>query len=276
MEQVNCLNLCEILPYLKKKKENLGQILKDAKTLAGYETCHRLYLGSSFCGKYFLHQSIEDLRELAKIANEDGYRITLVVPVFSEGDLELGKKKIAQIIEQGGDRIDEITINDYGMLSYIKENYQQALHLGRMFMKDYRDPRYEEYFQISWKPKVYTRFFLELLEEYSVKGLEFDITHQNVDFSDNPKGVEVGIHVPYCYQTVGRICEYASIKKEIEKKYRANAACGTDCVDNLIKYTIDDGQREYVRFGRTVYFKHPGFEITGLDKFRKIYFPIDL
>ncbi|MBR3771999.1 MAG: hypothetical protein IKL07_06995 [Clostridium sp.] len=276
MEQVNCLNLCEILPYLMKKRKNLLEILEDSKKLAGYTSCERLYLGSSFCGKYFLHQSIEEIKELVNIAEGEGQKIVLEVPVFSEGDLGLGKHKIEQILMIGGDIIDEITVNDYGMLPYVRKSFQQSVNLGRMFMKDYRDPRYEEYFQIPWKPKVYTRFFKALLKEYQVKGLEFDITHQNVDFSENPEGVTIGIHVPYCYQTVGRICEFASIHKDIMNKYRPNTACGTDCMDNLVKYTIDDGNREYVRFGRTVYFKHPGFEIKGLNQFRLIYFPIDL
>lgn len=287
MNRVNCLNLCEILPYLRKKR-NLEGILQASMGEAQFTTCERIYTGTSFCGKYFLHMSDNTMEELLKICKEKNIHMTLVIPVFSEGDLERGKKKIAQLIEQGKDIIDEVTANDVGILSYLKYEFPIAINTGRLFMKDYRDPRYTEYYQIPWKPKMFTDYFQKLLADYGIKGCEFDLTHQFIDFSGVPENIIPAIHIPYTYQTVGRICEYASISKEISKKYRVNDRCEQNCTENLIKYSVSDGEMEYVRFGRTVYFKQPESNQTerntldslsksdGTGEYRLIYFPIDL
>lgn len=274
MKQINCLNLCEILPYLLKKRR-VDKLLEDASRIAQFGSVERIYVGSSFCGNYFLQQSDKTLKELIALCKDKNIKATLVIPAFSEGDLELGKKRIAQIVEMGKGFFDEFTGNDVGILSHLNV-YPLDINLGRLFMKDYRDPRYQEYFQIPWKPKMFTDYFKRLLQEYKIAGVEFDTTHKIMDFAELPEGITAGIHAPYCYQTVGRICEYASIQKEIVKKYRPNDTCHTNCADHLIRYTVSDGNIEYVRFGRAVYFKHPGYELRNLEKYRLIYFPFHL
>lgn len=287
MKQVNCLNLCEILPYLQKKR-NLDEIVKSAMEAAHYTNCSRIYIGTSFCGKYFLQQSDQTVKELLSLCKEKNINVTLVLPVFSEGDLENGKKRIEQLIGYGEGVFDEFTANDVGILSYLKDTFKMDINIGRLFMKDYRDPRFEEYYELPWKPKMFTNYFKKLLEEYQIKGCEFDLTHRYLDFSELPAGIVPGIHVPYTYQTVGRICEYASIHKEISKKYRPNDKCDNTCKESMIKYSVSDGNMEYVRFGRTVYFKQPEQKGSdkdtlnslknqqGADAYRLIYFPIDL
>lgn len=276
MTEQNCLNLCEILPYLKKKRHNLAEIITDACKLAQYDSIERIYMGSSFCGKYFLAQSDQSIKELTACAEKAQVPITLVIPTFSQGDLDHGKRKISHILELAKDHIDELTVNDYGMLDCLKKEYQKPLNIGRLFMKDYRDPRYQEYFEMSWKPRMLTDYFKRILTEYEIKSCELDLAHKINDFSEFPSDVALGIHIPFCYQTVGRICEYASITKEIPEKYRANAPCEQNCTESLVKYSVSDGNVEYVRFGRTVYFQHPGYEIKSSGEVRQIYFPLDL
>ena len=168
MQVINCLNLCEILPYLKQHKE-IHEIIEEALTLAGYKTVERIYLGSSFCGKYFLMQSENDLKEIDEICRQYKMKITLVVPVFSESDLERGKKKIQEILGEYCEIIDEVTVNDYAMAIYIHEKHKININLGRMFMKDYRDPRYDEYFEIPWKPKMFTDYLFNLFKTIKSK-----------------------------------------------------------------------------------------------------------
>lgn len=273
MKQKNCLNLCELLSYLLIGR-NVDQMINFAMKEANYEECERIYIGSSFCGKYFLGQQEKELRELFALCRERNIKVTLTIPTFSEGDLEKGKRKVEQIVENGKEIIDELTVNDFGALMYFK-TLGLSMNTGRLFMKDYRDPRYEEYFQIPWEPKMFTKYFRGLLQEYKIAGCEFDLTHKYMDFSNIPEEIMPAIHVPYTYQTVGRICEYASIHKELSKKFRANDNCDRACTENQIKYSVSDGNMEYVRFGRTVYYKHPGFEFKGLNTYRFIYFPID-
>ncbi len=275
MQQINCLNLCEILPYLLKKKKIL-EILLDAEKVAQFKTCERIYVGSSFCGKYFNQQSDLDLKEVFGLCKEKNIKVTLVIPTFSEGDLELGKKRLSQIVEYGADDVDEITVNDYGMLFYVRENYGQVINLGRLFMKDYRDPRYDDYFQIPWKPKMFTNHLRTIIKDYKIGSVEMDITHKNMNYTEVPDDIILGLHVPYCYQTVGRICEYASISKDIVNKFRVNDVCEGNCTESFVKYMEPDENLEYIRYGRTIYYKHPGYELSGLDKYRLIYFPLPL
>ncbi len=275
MQQRNCLNLCEILPYLQKKF-TLEEILIHAMDIAEMKICERIYVGTYFCEKYFLQQSNSSLKELFCLCQDKNIKVTLVIPVFSEGDLETGKERIHQILEYGRNVIDELTINDYGMLIYAKQTFGLILNIGRLFMKDYRDPRYEEYFQILWKPKMFTNYFNKILKEFHIHSCELDITHKCMILSDIPSDMICGIHIPYCYQTMGRICAYASISKEISKKFRPNDFCKESCIESIVKYTVTDENINYLRFGRTIYFKHPEYELKGSENYRIIYFPIDL
>lgn len=275
MQSINCINLCEILPSLQNTS-SIRRILSEAMKIAQFTTCERIYMGSSFCGKFFLHQKQETVMSLFGLCRDKGINVTLVVPTFSEGDLASGKHRLKQIVQWGRDCVDEITVNDYGMLLYIKDTFPHTINMGRLFMKDYRDPRYEEYFQMPWKPKMFTSYVNGLIREYKISSIEFDITHRNMDFSEVPDAILPGLHTPYCYQTVGRICEYASIQKDINKKFRVNQDCNENCLENLIRYHVTDENVEYIRKGRTVYVRNPGYELTGLNKYRLIYFPITL
>lgn len=61
--------------------------------------------------------------------------MTLVIPVFSEKDLEKGKKLLTELMDTYGDLIDEITVNDIGMLAYVKKLFDKKINLGRLFLK---------------------------------------------------------------------------------------------------------------------------------------------
>ena len=275
MEQINCLNFCDITSYLQSK-QGAEEILSLAMKEAGYETCERIYLGSSFCGKYFIQQSETNMKEWLQVCKEYQIKVTIVIPTFSEGDLEQGKKKVEQLLCLGDGIIDECTVNDYGMLFYLHQNHKIAKNLGRLFMKDYRDIRYQEYFQIPWKLKMFTNHMTQVLKECDVKGCEIDLTHKLIDLSDVPEGVTVGIHAPYCYQTVGRICEFASVSKPIHQKFRADDYCDEGCSNGMIQYHSQEEGIDYLRCGRTVYFKHLDYQLKGILKYRLIYFPIDM
>ena len=172
-------------------------------------------------------------------------------------------------------RVDEIVVNDYGMLAYISETFKVALYLGRLFTKDYRDPRYEEYFNQVLNPKILNRPMLELIVDFKVKGLEFDPTHVGINFREVPEQLTIGIHAPYCYMTTGHICEYASLDKEIAKKFRPNSPCKHECTSNMIRYDFED-DREWIRIGKTIYFENRECTIYELEHMRNIYFPIDM
>ena len=275
MNQLNCLNLCDMIHHLYESTPDLGKIIDKANEVAGFEKCERIYIGSYFCSQYFLHQSEEILGQLKAVCKEQQIPISLVIPTFSQKDLERGKQKIEQIKHSLELLVDELVVNDYGMLTYVKETYKLPIYLGRLFAKDYRDPRYENYFNEVLKPKIFNHYMLELIKDFEVKGLELDPTHIGVDLREAPSWLTIGMHGPYCYMTTGHICEYASLDKPIEKKFRPNNPCAHECTSHVIRYDLED-EREWLRLGKTIYFENRECTTYEIDHIRNIYFPIDL
>jgi len=275
MEQINCINFCEVLFTVYHNDKTFSKTFSYIKEVAHFNDCRRVYFGSSFCGQHIIHLTDDILQAFFSFCREKNLNVTLVIPTFSQRDLKIGKNKVRKLIEDNTDLIDEVTVNDYGMLMYIGEISSIKVNLGRLFMKDYRDPRFVDYFRLDWKPKIFTNYLVQLTRKYRITGLEFDPTHHAIDYSECPKGLEIGVHLPYCYVTVGRICEYASISKDIDKKYRPNLPCQVECKENLVEYHSEN-DREWVRLGRTIYFNNEAVQIKGVSTFRAIFFPLDV
>lgn len=290
MREINCLNLTEIVQYLYTDTSDsivdFKTIVNKSNALAGFEKCERIYIGSYFCAQYFLNLPKKIIEEAAAFCKEEDIKVTLVIPTFSEKNLDKGKEKIKEFVSLLEGVIDEITINDYGMLEYITKQYKLKCNIGRLFMKDYRDLRYPEYFNTTLHPKIFTSYFMKLIETYKINGLEFDPTHKTVSFETCPQNktatlkncpqeVVVGMHRPYCYMTVGQICEIGSIHKEIEKKFRPNEVCQGECSSHIFRYQFNDGH-EWLRIGKAVYFDNRECEVQGVNCLRNIYFPVDL
>lgn len=291
MREINCLNLTDIIQYLYTTVSDpildFKTIVNKSNALAGFEECERIYIGSYFCAQYFLNLPNKIIEDVTNFCEEEKVKVTLVIPIFSERNLDKGKEKIEEFINNFKEVIDEVTVNDYGMLEYMTKQYQLKCNIGRLFMKDYRDLRYPEYFNTTLYPKIFTSYFKELMTTYNIKGLEFDPTHKTVNLETCPQSsitaslekcprdVEMGMHRPYCYMTVGQICEFGSIHKEIEKKFRPNEVCQGECNSNIFRYQFDDGH-EWLRVGRAVYFDNRECEVQGVSCLRNIYFPVDL
>lgn len=275
MLQMNCINFCELLFDCNKTDEQWDEVIKQSMELAHYEQCERIYVGSYFCANYFLHLKEELIQSLDQVCQKKHMKLTLVVPTFTQKDIVMGKKKIKKLSQFFSSQMDEVTVNDYGMLKFIHDQYKVSLNIGRLLMKDYRDLRYSEYFHQIWKPKIFTPYFDEILKQYEVSELEFDPTHEGLNFEKAPSDIEIGLHTPYCYMTVGHICEYGSIHKDIEHKFRPNDSCQLECKETMVHYHFHD-EHNWIRYGRAVYFSNPDCKIHGVNRIRTIYFPVDL
>ncbi|MBP3889113.1 MAG: hypothetical protein J6F30_15935 [Cellulosilyticum sp.] len=275
MEKNECISLCEVMEHIHSIEPQFEKVIENVSRVAGYSKCERIYIGSSFCGQYFLHLSESLIEQLMKVCQEKALKVTLVLPIFTQKNLKKGKDKIAHLLNCYQDIIDEITVNDYGMLFYIRETYKKiGINLGRLFMKDYREPRYEEYFNSVLKPRGFTNYLKDLIKQYQIKGIEFDPTHKIIDFSEKPESVEIGIYAPYAYITVGQICEVGSISKPVEKKFRPNEPCGLECYKHRMRYFMEDS-RDWRRIGKAIYFENKAPEIRGVSHAREIYAPLD-
>ena len=168
----------------------------------------------------------------------------------------------------------------YALSLYLRNHIK--INMGRLFFKDYREPRYEEYFQTEWRPKFFTNSLKELIREQNIHEIEIDVTHKSINLSEHPD-CTLGIHTPYTYMTTGKICEYASEFQKVQKKFRPNIDCGRECLRAVIEYGMEDNRKWY-RLGRTVYFEnncirlshsHENHETDEKTKIRMIYFPLN-
>ena len=95
------------------------------------------------------------MNKLFYYAKHNNMKLTLVIPVFSEKDINISKKVISEIISSSEEIIDEVTVNDLGMLFYIKEKFNIKINLGRLFFKEPRDLRVPEYYYTEVvKPEI--------------------------------------------------------------------------------------------------------------------------
>lgn len=275
MSVINCINLCEILSIVYDRNNPYKHVIDKIKIDTKKEVIHRIYIGSYFCSQYFLYINEHHIRELVSSLMNSNIKITLVIPIITEKHLEKAKKKIGQILDILSYNCDEITVNDYGMLDYINKTYVYGINLGRLFMKDYRDPRHEDYFLQTYKTRVFTDFMLALIESMHIKSCEWDLSHEILDLSHSPDRIDIGIHRPYSYMTVGHICEIGSINKDISKKYRPNESCRRECESYFISYDFEM-EREWMKYGRALYYKNDDctFIIPETSSNREIYFPI--
>ena len=270
MKKIACLNLADRMNGIYVRDATFGNALAHAKTKSGYDRFERVYVGSSFCAQYFLNSSKEMITALGLFCEKEQMKMTLVLPMFAQRHLVAGKNKITELLATGNSYIDEITVNDLGMLEYIKNHFDISINLGRLFSKDYREKRYEEYFSTCLEPKLFNPTFMNIIKDYPIQGMELDATHKAIDLSCVPLKYTIGIHFPYCYQTVGNICEIASMNKEIQEKFRPNAPCGSECDTAIICYE-DDEYGTYIKRGRCVFFENRDCNVTGKEEIRLIY-----
>lgn len=265
-----CVNFCEILTQSHLENGTAKDIIRQIECRYNGAKISRIYVGSSFCSQYLKKMNFWNL--LAQLCEEDDLHITLCLPIVSERDLESTKKMLREWIPHS-ERIDEVTVNDLGMLQFVSQTFTCKINLGRLFVKDARDIRVQEYFNSCIHPSILSYDLTQLC----VTGIEIDPMSRKLDLSgSNLDGITVSLHSPYCYMTTGNICKYASVHKAPEKKFRPNADCAFECSSVCETYHADKGDYffDVIRVGRGVYFHNPNPAITGrID--RTLYFPIE-
>lgn len=260
---MNCINLCDILTIKDFQDKNFEKLLLN---LSG-KRFERLFIGSYFCSQYFLNMGF--LSYLKHYLNDHFYRLTLVIPIISEKDLVAVKRKIDYMLFELP--IDEITVNDVGMLSALKSNHDVRLNLGRLFFKDERDIRLQSLCKHMLHPAEFDRL-KEYEHRYSIKYAELDPTRSYLDLSNNTE-IKFAIHMPLCYMTTGNICKYASINKRVTEKFRPNTVCSNECQEVYEIYTPEKQEYALYRIGRTIYFVSDLPKAINGQFSRLIYFP---
>ena len=257
-----CLNLCDLLSEKNANERIFSDLLKTRRAIT------RLYIGSYFCSQYFL--KVTWFGRLLKFCNENNLKVTLVVPVITEKDLKASKMAIDKMVECGKTVLDEITVNDPGMLKYIARTYKSLkINMGRLFFKYAREPRIAEYNHMC----INVSEDLTLhVPKNKINYWEFDEITQSLQFEKKER--MLAVHRPFCFITMGNICKFASLYKALDKKFRPNDICGMEC-QKLDEHYLDnkDTDVDLYRIGRTVYSYKSEKSELNIKADREIYFP---
>ena len=261
------LNVCDIFSVLMRKYSSVENIITTAeeKTNQKYE---RLYLGAYFCDLFFIKNIKNILVEAYPCCKDNNIMINLVLPVFSESNLSGGKSAIHEVLHMYADVIDELTINDFGMLSYISERTSLDIFLGRLIQKYARDIRYPDYSKSTFEFYGYDDLYEEIC-----KGIEFDICAEKMKIRLG--GKKVVVHRKYAYATTGRNCYFAGVNKSIWSKLSDMNHCDEMCNKFFVKST-DKGHNSYYRIGKAVYFEMPSAKIESEGTIRFVDLPVNL
>ena len=260
--QETTLNLCDIAVYADADEYYIRYL-----SGSGYA---RFYLGSYFCGKYFCKTFGKLSGKLFPFFSAWNYKVTMVIPSPMEEDLERVKYVALDMLSLYGDVIDEVVINDFAMLNFIKAHAAPGLKLiaGRLMSKNFRDSRYPEYGRKA------LRLFFPAVLTGMVDAIECDCAASELDASDLPDNISLHLHYPYIYHTCGQNCEFASMMRPDELKFqRTFPMCMNGCMRAYYK-TFTCG-KEFIHLGKAVYSKQTAPVRSGRRFERYIYFPLD-
>lgn len=207
-----------------------------------------LQLGSYSCPNYF-----EKLIDTSLLS----YGIyDLVIPVFPENMLDiLYSEKFLRYCTKSRC----LVVNDIGMLGFFKSSGFSRIRLGRLFFRDYKDHRYEEYHNMEYEVKSLEIIDLLKNEGYCFEAIEIDLPTRNFQIT---KDVPVYIHYPYRQISMSHICEFASIGKRIKHKFKPDDTCNMQCIKQHIEYAGIG----YYKIGRNIYDMITDFDLTS-EKF---------
>ncbi len=275
-----CANLCDLTTLTLNGSSDFYRVCelinKQAMYSDGYNHefsgVSRIYVGSYFCDQFFLGLGDAFFRALDEFARACGIPATLVVPIFAQSTLERGISRIENLLQNYSDLFDEITVNDYGMASRMAplcSEQNKGLNWGRLFMKEQRDPRYEETSFGCRCCSLDASRVARLKEDFPIRFIELDPFAPLIDVSPLAQSVPVALHLPHCFMSTGHICEAASATCTPEHSFRANAPCSLECCRSFsvsISKGISTGNTCYlIKSGRTVLFENPNCRVIGGD-----------
>ncbi len=244
------LNLCDLLP----SKECCERLLNDASV--GKKNYSRVYVGSYFCSNKYLSLKKKSCLDLLNRLASASIRVSLVLPVVTQKNWDGALGLADFLIKKYSNVIDELVVNDLGLLNYLYNKYSIELVAGRMLNKTYRDLRNKVYFDCPQTPKILNNFYDSIFKKCKIKKIELDNTASTTVIPSNYSEYTFCVHMPLCYITKCNICEFASIHKPIEHKFRASDGCCFECLNHFISYDSKnkDDQIKHYKIGCGVYF----------------------
>ena len=260
------LNLADITTWFQMDDTNFPAYIEATG-------CRRIVVGSYVCGKYYM-KSMNFGRSIFPLAQQKGYKISVVAPLTLESQADMTKNQTGSFLYSNAGLADEVIVNDYAMLQYmyeLREAYggSYTITAGRLFFKNYRDPRYDAY-----QDETLVSYFPQFLEG-KVGAVELDMCSRRLDVTDFPADVRIHMHYPLVYMTNNQKCEFAAAQSPDSAKFRNFSPCGMNCAKAVIHTKTPNA--EFYHFGKGVYGKVPeDFHLIGRENGpdRYIYCPL--
>lgn len=262
---MNAWNLCDIELHW----ETVEQLENLQKKAEKKQQCHfdRIYIGSYFCGRYFLHLVDRHLPIWMELYKKHQLPFVVVLPIFSQTLLPEAREAIEKIRCSLGNAIAYFVVNDPGMLSALGAQ-NVPICLGRLFAKDTRDFRDAGMRKRDTSCAFWNGTYQILRKEFSsVMGIELDNIYslEALKPLKEDKETRFILHTPYVYQSVGQICCYANLESENNSGFYANRPCSYSCARYYLTY--GEKENQLLRAGRAVLYKESATkqEMEGLD-----------
>lgn len=265
------LNLCDLLG---RSEKNISLWIDKLISAISVNNFSRVYIGSYYCDHYYLYTHKDKYTDTIRYAKENRFKITLVIPPLFESNLENGIDLAKYLIEESKSVIDEITINDWGMIQYFPGNFDVKLNMGRILQKDNRDPRYQDYFSEQHTHRCFSEFYKKMLSANEISGLELDCTHETIVIPNTFSDIRISVHTPWTYMSMGSICIFASMNKRIDRKFRFADVCSCECNKVAVQMNCE-GNVSLYRFGRSIQFDNSDCKIISQVPYRYIYSPFN-
>lgn len=195
----------------------------------------RVYFGNEFCERLLWKSA--HVRKMAALCAENNMKLTLVTPYCSD----LTQEKISAVLTDCADLdiIDEIVVNDWGVLNIIRKHFPKyRCVFGRILDKMKRDPRiskkeYLSYFSkdgliMLQSPTASSKDYRAFMTEQGVDRFEIDNVIQGL-YLEDVTDKQISIYMPYGFVTNGKICQFAGIHNKPEDKFQVNTCCRQEC-----------------------------------------------
>ncbi len=215
----------------------------------------RLHFGNEFCER--LIPDRESLKRALAASEAAGMELALLTPqVGDDGMKRLGS--LFQLLPDG----TEITVNDWGVLRLLQEDYPGLRPVaGRQLCKMIKDPRLPApvWTRLS-KHGVYSRGFQDLLARFGVGRLELDVPPFAESSDFGPTDMELAVHAPFGYATKGRVCQIGSLHLSGAESFTLHHGCRKQCLTYIsdLSRPAPAARTDLHTFqrGNTIFYRH--------------------
>jgi hypothetical protein len=224
----------------------------------------RVYIGAEFCDRLLLNANFNILTPFIKELKSKGFFVTLIMPHSTQSLFKSNYEILKRMLDKGKDVIDEISVNDFGLLNYINNDLQGMnlrFNAGRLLDKSLRESRMDIYSvddirknknMISKLP-ILTNEYDRIYNKFNISYVETDIPNQKVFSIIDNANYKLALHFPRTFLSKAYYCEFSSIGKSAINKFILDGVCENQC-NNQYKIFYEDSIKLY-KVGNAIFSK---------------------